>query len=444
MRRLCVTPFIVEWFVKNGIEVWSAIEGQQRFDNHVDKLLNYIRYWQASGESIKTSVRVKTRLKQLTEEGVFTGGTIPYGYKLEKRGRVNKRNREVGDLVIDEDAAEIIKLIFYKYTYEGFGAQRICKYLASMKICKENGGNFPNTTINRIIKNELYTGVVHNGEARSATVPELQIIDRETFDRAQKIMQGRTNPHADVPLNMKGSALVPGRIYCGHCGNRLTLTTSGRKTVHKDGTEVRELRPRYCCHYKPRHPGECDGQSGYGVKKVDRIINEVVRLQLQRIKSAPRAEIIEEQHRQAVDFAKARCSVIQLQLNDKLKEIEDYRHETIRVIRRESEFDSALLNSLIAQATGEYEDLRLAAEQAQNEFERLSASAEAQKQEYDNLVSWVDVYDTCSFETRKMFVAQFIKSIHIYRDYRMEIEFNVSFKEFKNMELAAEKKAGET
>lgn len=47
------TPFVVEWFVKNGIEVWSAKEGQQRFDTHVDKLLNYIRYWQASGESIK-------------------------------------------------------------------------------------------------------------------------------------------------------------------------------------------------------------------------------------------------------------------------------------------------------------------------------------------------------------------------------------------------------
>ena len=41
--------------VKNGVEVWSAMEGQQRFDNHVDKLMNYIRYWQASGESLKTS-----------------------------------------------------------------------------------------------------------------------------------------------------------------------------------------------------------------------------------------------------------------------------------------------------------------------------------------------------------------------------------------------------
>ena len=28
------TPFVVEWFVKNGIRVWSTQEGEQRFDNH--------------------------------------------------------------------------------------------------------------------------------------------------------------------------------------------------------------------------------------------------------------------------------------------------------------------------------------------------------------------------------------------------------------------------
>ena len=28
------TPFVVEWFVRNGIRVWSTQEGEQRFDNH--------------------------------------------------------------------------------------------------------------------------------------------------------------------------------------------------------------------------------------------------------------------------------------------------------------------------------------------------------------------------------------------------------------------------
>lgn len=63
------TPFVVEWFVKNGIQVWSTQEGEQRFDNHIDKLLNYIRFWQADGESVKTSVRTKTSLGQSCSTG---------------------------------------------------------------------------------------------------------------------------------------------------------------------------------------------------------------------------------------------------------------------------------------------------------------------------------------------------------------------------------------
>ena len=41
------TPFILQWFVEHGIEAWSVNEGQQKFENHVDKLTNYIRFWQA-------------------------------------------------------------------------------------------------------------------------------------------------------------------------------------------------------------------------------------------------------------------------------------------------------------------------------------------------------------------------------------------------------------
>ncbi len=88
------------------------MEGQQRFDSHVDKLLNYIRYWQASGESIKTSLRVKTRLEQLTQDGYYIGGCVPFGYRRKNLGRVSKQNRPVGDLVVEPNEAEVVKLIF--------------------------------------------------------------------------------------------------------------------------------------------------------------------------------------------------------------------------------------------------------------------------------------------------------------------------------------------
>lgn len=96
----------------NGIEVWSAEEGQQRFDNHVDKLLNYIRYWQASGESIKTSIRTKTRLGQIVMEGRFRGGYAPYGYQLVKKGRMGKKNRELFDIEVNSMEAAAVRLHF--------------------------------------------------------------------------------------------------------------------------------------------------------------------------------------------------------------------------------------------------------------------------------------------------------------------------------------------
>ena len=38
------TPFVVKWFVEQGIEVWSVMEGQQRFESHVEDLMNYMRW----------------------------------------------------------------------------------------------------------------------------------------------------------------------------------------------------------------------------------------------------------------------------------------------------------------------------------------------------------------------------------------------------------------
>ena len=131
-RKEDETPFIVQWLINNGIEVWSTQEGQQKIEQHVDKLLNYIRFWQAQGESEKTSARVKTAQAQMIQDGRFRGGTVPFGYGLEQRGRVNKKGFPLGDLKINEREAAIVKTIFDRYVNRGYGTHRICGYLAEM------------------------------------------------------------------------------------------------------------------------------------------------------------------------------------------------------------------------------------------------------------------------------------------------------------------------
>lgn len=66
------------------------MEGQQRFDSHVDKLMNYLRFWQASGESEKTSMRIKSKMQQMIEDGLYTGGPVKYGYHLTDSGLVGR------------------------------------------------------------------------------------------------------------------------------------------------------------------------------------------------------------------------------------------------------------------------------------------------------------------------------------------------------------------
>ena len=434
-RREDETPFVVEWFVKNGVEVWSAKEGQQRFDTHVDKLLNYIRYWQASGESIKTSVRTKTRMEQLTKEGCFTGGVVPFGYRLEHKGRTNKRNQDVGDLVIDPDEAEIVKLIFQKYLYEGYGAQRLCRHLAEQGITNRKGRNIPTTSINRIIKNPIYTGVIRNGDSQSEVLPELQIIDTETYERAQQMMEKRVTHHGDVPLNTKGRSLLVGNVYCGHCGGRLTLTTSGRKRVRKDGTIVRETRARYQCHYNVRHPGECDGQSGYGVEKLDKLVNQIIRIQLGRIRSAPSQELIARQQTKGMDLAKSKLNLLNEQYRQKQREYQALRAETIKVIQGTSRLNVDLLNSLVAETSEQIKQLSWQIQTAAAELEETVQSASQVLREYDQLMGWAEMYDNCTFEAKKMIVAQFVKAVHVRRDYEIDIEFNVSFEEFQALYL---------
>ena len=158
-RKEDETPFVVEWFVNNGIEVWSAEEGQQRFDNHVDKLMNYIRYWQASGESLKTSIRTKTRLGQIVQEGRFRGGVPAYGFQLVKKGRTGKKNRELYDIEINPDEAPAVKRMFDLTDRYGYGGRKISTILKNEGIINlRTGEPFHYSTIQHILANIMNAG----------------------------------------------------------------------------------------------------------------------------------------------------------------------------------------------------------------------------------------------------------------------------------------------
>ena len=435
-RRDDETPFIVEWFTKQGIEVWSVNEGQQRFDTHVDKLMNYIRYWQASGESLKTSVRTRTRLEQLTGEGHYTGGTVAFGYKRVRLGRVNKKRQEVCDLVIDEAEAEIVRLIFHKYVYEGYGAQKLSHYLYEQGVVGRNNKNIPNTSIVRMIKNKGYTGYLING-AVETECPQLRIIEPELFEQAQELRQARTCERGGTSLGTSSKALLTGLVYCGHCGNRLSLTSSGRTHTYADGHTVKEVRPRYSCFYKIRHPGDCDGQSGYGVSKLDSIVEEVVRQIFAQFREVSRKKLLESVKTNDAARIQKKIKKIQKDLEAKQKELDDLKAETILVIRGVSALDKELLGTLVAEAREALETLEKQLVQAQEEYEEATKTAKRSNYICNELLTWADVYDTANHDERRAILQQFIKEIRVRKDYEISITLNASFNQVEQLKAVS-------
>ncbi len=427
------TPFVVEWFVKNGIEVWSTQEGEQRFDNHIDKLLNYIRFWQADGESEKTSVRTKTSLAQLVEEGHFKGGIAAFGYDLVKSGRINKRKHELFDLKVNPEEAIVVKMIFDKYTLEGYGAHRITTWLNNNGYRARTGKMWHEATIRGILRNLTYTGVLRSGDAHSQVIPELQIISPEQYKRAQKIMQERSDKKKEtrtVPLNTKGKSLVSGKVYCGHCGSKLTLTTSGRYRKRKDGTIDTTKRIRYACYGKTRKQTDCDGQSGYTMHILDDLIDEIVRDIFKKLKGVSKNDVVKLRYSDELELRKARLTRLKTDYTKETDNLSILKSEVVKAIKGESSFSTDILSTLISEAEEKCNNLFNLCKNAEKEVNDTQAVLRDLSDSFDELISWAELYDEASFEKKKMIVNCLIKRVDVYRDYKLKIDFNFNFEQF--------------
>ena len=85
----------------------------------------------------------------------------------------------------------------------------------------------------------------------------------------------------------------------------------------------------------------------------------------------------------------------------------------------------------ILQTKAEYKKLKADLDDAQRQLDETKNTYTGEEREYDNLSSWADVYDQCSIETKKMFISYFVKAVYVHKDYNLDIEFNVSFDDFK-------------
>ena len=426
-RKSDETPFVVEWFAKKGVRVWSVKEGEQRFESHTDRLTNYIRFWQADGESQKTSMRTKTALGQMVEEGRFRGGNAPYGYRLEKSGILNKRKHEVYMLVIDEDEARVVRMMFDLCVSSGYGRWRLANFLNDHGIKNRKGQNWHDASVGGILHNPLYKGILRSGETYAGPFDELQIIAPDHFDLAQKLMLERTNErkeHRTVPLNTTGQSLL--------CGGRLVLTTNGKTVRRADGTAVYKKRIRYVCYNKTRRRQECTGQTGYTMHIVDGIVTEVLHQVFNKMQGASGDMIVGSAVQKQMAMIRSELQRARAENTKANKEYESLKAEVLKAIQGKSALPQDVLSEMLEDARQKVLSSSERITELTAELNDGNSKIEEMKAEFNQIVSWSKIFDDSPMEVKKMICGYIIKKVSVCKDYDIKIEFNINVEQFLN------------
>jgi len=196
-----------------------------------------------------TSVNVRGTLNMNRKQGKFIGSFPTYGYL--------KDPDDHHKLIVDEEAAPVVRMIFDKYI-AGTSIMGIAKELNAMGIPNpsaykrlkgynykhpdggKNDGLWPDSSVRRILSNEMYIGNMVQGKNTTVSykihqcraVPKEDwikvtgtheaIIDPDTFSKAQTLL-GR---HIRKPPSQNQVHLLAGFVRCAKCGRIMSRKTN--------------------------------------------------------------------------------------------------------------------------------------------------------------------------------------------------------------------------
>ena len=192
-RRYGESVSLIERLTMKGVKIHSIVDNGIINQNDLDSLMNAFRSYMNQNASKLTSERIKSKLAHLRQQGLYTGGSVTWGFKV-----VDKR------VVPDEELRPVITQFFKDYI--AFGAS-YC--LDKYKI------NNP-VTLNKRIKNEAYK----------------EIVDEDLWQHANKVRASRACRKSYSSKTNRSKWLFEGLLtHC--CGKKLYLSSQTDGTYYR-------------------------------------------------------------------------------------------------------------------------------------------------------------------------------------------------------------------
>ena len=226
--------------------------------------------------------------RQKAREGRWNGGFAPYGYQL-----VN------GELIIAEDEAEIIRIIYDKFVNTTMGMAAIAAFLNNSGYKKKLRQNntiegFSTSFVKGVLDNPIYCGKLAFGRRKNEKIPGTRneyhivkqkdyllsdgvheaIISEEMWNQAHRKRQ-ETGVLQVKTHSLEHEHILSGIIKCPVCGSGMYGNVNRKK--HPDGGYYKDYFYYACKHRKLVDGHRCTYKRQWNEDRINAAVEEIIR-----------------------------------------------------------------------------------------------------------------------------------------------------------------------
>lgn len=333
----------------------------------------------------KTSADIRRTFQAKRNRGEFIGAFAPYGYEK------NPKNKNA--LIIDEEAAAVVRDIFSWYVYGddtengGMSKEGIAKKLNARGIlspaaykkkkgarysnAQQGNGMWTNVAVTRTLQNKMYIGVMVQGRQRVISykvhhqirvpkeewieVPNMHqpIISKEIFELAAERQQCETR----AAPRQTSAYLFAGLVRCADCGKAMTRRPAKNFVYY------------YCTTYKRKSKTQCTCHS-IRLDKLQSAVLKSIQAQIALAQGLP--QLVERMNHISIEQKKStRLNQLLCKHNSELNRIETIA-EDLYVDWKTGELTHKQYIALKEKFAGQQERIQTAMETLQQEMKQCS------------------------------------------------------------------------
>lgn len=358
-RRYGESVSLFDKLTTKGIRIHSIVDGGIINKHEIDELLIAFRSWSNQQSSKLTSERIKAKLAHLRQQGLYTGGSVTWGFTV-----VDRR------VVPDEELRPTIVQFFNDYI--AFGA--------SYCLEKYHIGNA--VTLNKRIKNEAYK----------------EIVGQELYDHANKVRASRACRKSYTTKTNRSKWLYEGLLH-HTCGKKLYLSTQ------TDGSYYRCYR----CN--------STGRKMYKAKELETLLEA----ELMTVFANLSYDKLEEQYLLKTEKLKLVLELeiksLETEIEAAEKQLNTLKNRLTHFLCEEgSDIVIKQISELINNKIAEISSLKTERDEAVIRLSSANNKEQAQLNQINNLLDAKDIYTNASIEGKKSVLHLIVKDI-IVREY---------------------------